>query len=89
MTQQASSTPLPALPGELGVAEGIETTLRAALSVEPDERPRTAQAFADALLSREEEERAPVRSSGPTRLMVWLAAVVVFLATTVLTWLSR
>ncbi|MFI1533680.1 serine/threonine-protein kinase [Streptomyces anandii] len=89
VTQQASSTPLPTLPGELGVAEGIETTLRAALSVEPDERPRTAQAFADALLSREEEEWAPVRSSGPTRLMVWLATVVVFLTTTVLTWLSR
>ncbi|MFJ5973699.1 serine/threonine-protein kinase [Streptomyces sp. NPDC093060] len=89
VTQQASTTSLPALPRELGVPDGIETLLRAALSVEPDERPQTAQAFADALLSREEEEWASVRSSGPTRLMVWLAAVVVFLMTAVLTWLSR
>lgn len=89
VTQQASTSSLPSLPRELGVPDGIETLLRAALSVEPDERPQTAQAFADALLSREEEEWAPVRSSGPTRLTVWLAAVVVFLMTTVLTWLFR
>jgi hypothetical protein len=89
VTQQASTTSLPTLPSELGVPDGIETLLRAALSVEPDERPQTAQVFADALLSREEGERASVSPSGPTRLTVWLAAVVVFLMTTVLTWLFR
>ncbi|MCD9879981.1 serine/threonine-protein kinase [Streptomyces guryensis] len=89
VARQASTSSSPALPRELGVPDGIETLLRAALSVEPDERPQTARAFADALLSREEEEWASVRSSGPTRLAVWLAAVVVFLVTAVLTWLFR
>ncbi|MGW2565728.1 serine/threonine-protein kinase [Streptomyces sp. NPDC001537] len=86
---QAPMPSLPTLPSELRVPDGIEPLLHAALSIEPDERPQTAQAFADALLSREEEERAPVGPSGPTHLMVWLAAVVVFLTTTVLTWLLR
>ncbi|MGW1745138.1 serine/threonine-protein kinase [Streptomyces sp. NPDC002092] len=90
VTQQESTASLPSLPRELGVPDRIETLLRAALSIEPAERPQTARAFADALLSREKEEwAAPVRSSGPTPLMVWLAAVVVFLTTAVLTWLSR
>ncbi|GAA2502687.1 serine/threonine-protein kinase [Streptomyces longisporus] len=89
VTQLASTTSLPSLPRELGVPDRIERLLRAALSIEPDERPQTAQAFADALLSREKEEWASVRSSGPTRLVVWLAAVVVFLMTAALTWLSR
>ncbi|MER6421755.1 serine/threonine-protein kinase [Streptomyces sp. NPDC001137] len=88
-TRQASTSSLPALPGELGVPDGVETLLRAALSIEPDERPQTAQAFADALLSGGIEQRTSVRSSGPTRLTVWLAAVVVFLVTTALTWLLR
>ncbi|MCX5049782.1 MULTISPECIES: serine/threonine-protein kinase [unclassified Streptomyces] len=87
--QQASTSTLPTMPRELGVAAGIETLLRAALSVEPEERPQTAQAFADALLSRGEEEWTPARPSGPTRLAVWLAAVVVFLMTMVLTWSFR
>ncbi|MFI7401607.1 serine/threonine-protein kinase [Streptomyces sp. NPDC049541] len=89
VTRQASASSLPTLPMELGVPDGIETLLQAALSIDPDERPQTAQAFADALLSREEEEWPPVGPSGPTRLMVWLAAVIVFLTTTVLTWLLR
>ena len=89
LVARQASTSLPTLPVELGVPDGIETLLRAALSIEPGERPQTAQAFADALLSRQKEARAPVRSSGPTRLMVWLAAVFVFLTTAVLTWLFR
>ena len=89
LVARQASTSLPTLPRELGVPDGIETLLRAALSIEPDERPQTAQAFADALLSREEEEWTPVRPSGSTHLMVWLAALVVFLTTTALTWLSR
>ncbi|MEU5594316.1 serine/threonine-protein kinase [Streptomyces sp. NPDC020298] len=89
----ASTSSSPTLPRELGLPDGIDTLLRAALSVAPEDRPRTAQAFADALLSREVEGtgdgRTPARPSGPTRLVVWLAAVVVFLVTTLLTWLAR
>jgi len=90
LVARQAPTSLPAIPVELGVTDGIETLLRAALSIDPDERPQTAQAFADALLSREKkEEWAPVRSPGPTPLMVWLAAAAVFLTTTGLTWLFR
>ena len=88
-TGRATTSSLPALPAELGVPNGVGTLLRAALSVEPEDRPQTAQAFADALLSRVGEDWAPARASGPTRLVVWLAAVVVFLVTTVLTWWVR
>ncbi|MFF4398219.1 serine/threonine-protein kinase [Streptomyces sp. NPDC001480] len=95
VTERASTAPSPTLPKELGLPNGIHTLLRAALSADPEDRPQTAQAFADALLSREgegereREERTPARSSGPTRLVVWLAAVVVFLVTTLLTWSVR
>lgn len=80
---------LPAIPGEPGVPKGVDALLRAALSADPEDRPRTAQAFADALLSRDGAEWTPAGSSGPPRLVVWLAAVVVFLATATLTWLAR
>ncbi|GGV27632.1 hypothetical protein GCM10010260_80130 [Streptomyces filipinensis] len=80
---------LPAVPRGPGVPNGIDVLLRAALSVEPGDRPPTAQAFADALLSREGGEWAPAGASGPARLVVWLAAVVVFLVTAVLTWAAR
>ncbi|MFD8301649.1 serine/threonine-protein kinase [Streptomyces sp. NPDC059690] len=86
--QRTSTSSLPTIPRELEVPDGIAALLRTALSVEPEERPQTAQAFADALLSRGEEEPAP-GCSGPTRLVVWLAAVVVFLMTTALAWLVR
>ncbi|MCX4882289.1 serine/threonine-protein kinase [Streptomyces sp. NBC_00847] len=86
---QAPPPSSPTLPRELGAPNGIDTLLRAALSVEPENRPPTAQAFADALLSQEGEEPVPARSSRPTPLAVWLAAGAVFLVTTVLTWLSR
>jgi len=88
-TAQAPPPSSPTLPRELGVPNGIDTLLRAALSVEPENRPPTAQAFADALLSQEGEEPVPARPSRATPLAVWLAAVAVFLVTTVLTWLSR
>ncbi|MEU3337250.1 serine/threonine-protein kinase [Streptomyces sp. NPDC002144] len=81
--------PTPTVPGGLGVPNGIDTLLRAALSAEPENRPRTAQAFADALLSQEGEEQPPAGSPGPTPLVVWLAAVAVFLLTTALTWWAR
>jgi len=81
--------PAQAPPPELEVPNGIGTLLRAALSVEPENRPPTAQAFADALLSQGGEEPLPARSSRATPLAVWLAAVAVFLVTTALTWLAR
>ncbi|MFS4092443.1 serine/threonine-protein kinase [Streptomyces sp. AF1A] len=80
---------LPAISGDLGLPGGIDALLRAALSVAPEDRPRTAQAFADALLSRGTREAAPAGRSGPSRLVVWLAAVAVFLVTTLLTWWAR
>jgi serine/threonine protein kinase len=81
--------PAPAIPRELGIADTIETLLRAALSTAPENRPPTARSFADALLHRADEERTSPGSSGPTPRVVWLAAVAVFLATTTLTWLLR
>ncbi|MFJ9626228.1 serine/threonine-protein kinase [Streptomyces sp. NPDC101175] len=85
-----SPATLPTLPGELGVPNGIDALLSAALSVDPEDRPPTAQAFADALSSSGgEEERVQARSSRPTHLQVWLAAVALFLVATALTWLAR
>ncbi len=87
--EQAAARPVPVIPREPGVPDGIGALLRAALSVDPEDRPPTARAFADALLSRGEGEWAPAGPWRPARLAVWLAAVVVFLATTVLTWWFR
>ncbi len=89
MTDQASTPPLPAIPDGLAVPDGIDALLRAAMSVDPEDRPQSAQAFADALLSPGGEGWAPTRSSRPARLAVWLTASVLFSATTVLTWLLR
>ncbi|MEV6941438.1 serine/threonine-protein kinase [Streptomyces sp. NPDC051172] len=86
---QTPPSPSPTLPAELGTPKAIDTLLRAALSVEPENRPRTAQAFADALSSHGEEEQVPATRSRPTPLVVWLAALVVFLVTTALTWSVR
>ena len=88
-TDQAATSPPPTIPGELAVPNGIDALLRAAMSVDPEDRPRTAQEFADALLSPGGGGWAPTRPSRPTRLVVWLAAGAVFLATTALTWLVR
>jgi serine/threonine protein kinase len=87
--EQVSTSSPPRIPRELGVPNGVDTLLRTALSVDPEDRPQTAQAFADALLSRAGGEWAPATSSRPTRLAVSLAAVVVYLVTAVLTWLVR
>ena len=88
-TDQPAMVSLPTVPEDLAVPHGIDALLRAAMSVDPEDRPRTAQAFADALLSPGGGGWAPARSSRPTRLVVWLAAGAVFAATTVLTWLLR
>ncbi|MET8977373.1 serine/threonine-protein kinase [Streptomyces sp. NPDC004539] len=99
--------PSPTIPVELGVPRGVDALLRAALSVEPEDRPRTARDFADALSSqgaqgahgvhgaqgvqgaRGGEEPASATRSWPTPLVVWLAAAVVFLVTTAVTWAVR
>ncbi|MGW5360250.1 serine/threonine-protein kinase [Actinopolymorpha pittospori] len=88
-TGQAPTSSLPTIPRDLGVPIGIDTLLRAALSVDPAERPPTARAFADALSSRGGGAWVPARSRRPTPLLVWLAAIVVFLVTATLTWLLR
>ncbi|MGX1543780.1 serine/threonine-protein kinase [Streptomyces adustus] len=91
MTQRASrsSSSLPTIPREPGVPDGIDALLRTALSMDPEDRPRTARAFADALLSREGREGAPAGSSRPTHLVIWLSAVALYLATATATWLVR
>ncbi|MHA6757641.1 serine/threonine-protein kinase [Streptacidiphilus sp. PAMC 29251] len=101
-TVEASAFSWPTLPGELEVPNGIDALLRAALSVDPDDRPQTAQIFADALSQGgggggAGGEWAPVRpsvsssvrSSRPRARVVWLAAVVTFLVTAALTWWVR
>ena len=88
-TEQAPTSSLPRIPQGPGVPTGIDTLLRAALSVDPAQRPPTAEAFADALLSRGGGEWVPARSRRPTPLVVWPAAIVVFLVTAMLTWLVR
>ncbi|KAB1985927.1 serine/threonine-protein kinase [Streptomyces triticiradicis] len=87
--KRASTSSPPAIPREPGVPDGIDALLRAALSVDPEHRPRTARAFADALLSGEGREGVPAGSSRPTRLVVWLSAVALYLVTAILTWLVR
>jgi serine/threonine protein kinase len=89
MTGQPSTSALPALPAALAVPNGIDALLRAALSVAPHDRPPTAKAFADALLSPGGGDSPPTGSSRLTRLAVWSAASVLFLVTTLLTWLVR
>jgi len=87
--KQASASSPPAIPREPGVPNGIDALLRAALSVDPEDRPRTARAFADALLPGEGREGVPADSSRLTRLVVWLSAVALYLVTAILTWLVR
>jgi serine/threonine protein kinase len=87
--EQASRSSPPPIPAELEVPGAVRSLLRAALSVNPGDRPPTAEAFADALLSRRTGQWRPAKSRRPAPPAVWLAAVVVFLAATVLTWLVR
>ena len=89
MTGQESTATVPGIPGELGVPSGVGMLLRAALAVDPEDRPRTAEAFADALLSRGEGEWVPTGTFGPAALAVWLAAVVAFAVTAGVTWWVR
>jgi serine/threonine protein kinase len=89
MTGQPSTSAPLAIPAALAVPNGIDALLRAAMSVAPTDRPPTAKAFADALLSRGGGDRTRTRSPRLTRLAVWSAASVLFLVTTLLTWLVR
>jgi hypothetical protein len=89
MTDQPAASTLPALPAGTQLPPNVALLLRAAMSVEPADRPPTAQAFADALL-------APVPQSQPlegpgwlTPRTVCLASGTVFTATTLLSWLQR
>jgi hypothetical protein len=59
------------------------------MSVDPEDRPKSAQAFADALLASPGGEWAPEGSSWLTRVQVWSAAAVVFLVTAALSWKYR
>ncbi|MEE4541293.1 serine/threonine-protein kinase [Streptomyces sp. V4-01] len=59
----------PACPGDPVFPDALHRLLRAALSVDPDDRPQSAQAFADTLLSPEVAEAADgtVQSAEPVR----------------------
>lgn len=87
--EQASKSSPPAVPGELQVPKAVGALLRAALSADPGDRPGSAREFADALLSGQAGEWTPAGSARPSRIAVWLAAVVTFLVTAVLTWWFR
>ena len=87
--EQASASQLPTIPRETGLPRGIEALLRAAISVDPADRPHTAQAFADALLSRPGAAWPPPGPPRPTPTVVFLAATAAFLLTTALTWWTR
>ena len=89
MTGPPSASAPPAIPAALAVPNGIDALLRAAMSVAPQDRPPTAKAFADALLSPGGGDWTPTRSWRLTRFAVWSAASVLFLVTTLLTWLVR
>lgn len=87
--EEAAASVPPRLPGELAVPPGVDAVLRAALSVDPAHRPRTAREFADALLSPQSTRWAHRPPARRTRLAVWTAAVALFAVTTALTWLLR
>lgn len=72
----------PWIPQELLVPKGVDSLLRAAPAVEPEERPPTAQASAEGLLSPGAGPRAPHGSRRSTRR----AAVRLFVATALLAW---
>ena len=88
VTDPASTPTLPSLPSELAVPHGVARLLGAAMSVNPEARPQSAQVFADALSSGG-GDWAPGGSWWLTRPAVWSAAAVVFAASTGLTWIYR
>nr|WSX78356.1 serine/threonine protein kinase [Streptomyces sp. NBC_00899] len=91
MTDRPAASTLPALPAGQELPPGVALLLRTAMSVEPADRPPTAQAFADALLAPVPQPR-PQPQERPGRLTlraVCLASGAVFTATTLLSWLHR
>ncbi|WP_327679243.1 serine/threonine-protein kinase [Kitasatospora sp. NBC_00458] len=93
MTDGPTASTLPALPAGAEVPPHVAVLLRAAMSVEPADRPPTAQAFADALLAPAPQPGPPGRvREGPgwlTPRAVCLASGTVFTAATLLGWLQR
>ncbi|MEU8757770.1 serine/threonine-protein kinase [Streptomyces sp. NPDC048659] len=91
MTEQpsAAASTLPALPAEAELPPSVALLLRAAMSVEPADRPATARAFADALLAPVPHPQPPEGRGPLTRRTVWLASGAVFTAAALLGWLPR
>ncbi|SEL36375.1 serine/threonine-protein kinase [Streptacidiphilus jiangxiensis] len=95
MTDQPTASTLPALPAGTELPPHVALLLRAAMSVEPADRPSTAQAFADALLTPLPQSQPtprpqlPDRSRRLTLRAVCLTSGAVFTATTLLSWLYR
>ncbi|GHA86817.1 serine/threonine-protein kinase [Streptomyces termitum] len=92
MTDHPAAPTLPALPAGGELPPEVALLLRTAMSVEPADRPSTAQAFADALLAPAPQLRPRPRERRPGRLTpreVCLASGAVFTTTTLLSWLLR
>ncbi|MEU5918335.1 serine/threonine-protein kinase [Streptomyces sp. NPDC047141] len=89
LTDQPSASTLPALPAGAELPPHVDLLLRAAMSVEPADRPATARAFADALLGPAPQAQPPERPGRLTPRAVVLASGAVFTATTLLSWLWR
>ncbi|MFJ8431686.1 serine/threonine-protein kinase [Kitasatospora sp. NPDC094019] len=89
MTDRQSVSTLPVLPAGAELPPNVAVVLRAAMSVEPADRPPTARAFADALLAPAPQLRPRDRPGWPTPRAVWLASGTVFAVTTLLSWLLR
>jgi serine/threonine protein kinase len=89
MTDQAAASTLPAPAAGQELPPGVALLLRTAMSVEPADRPPTAQAFADALLAPVPQPQPQERPGRLTLRAVCLASGAVFTATTLLSWLHR
>ncbi|MGW3227519.1 serine/threonine-protein kinase [Kitasatospora sp. NPDC001095] len=89
MADQPTASTLPALPAGAEIPPNVALLLRTAMSVEPADRPQTAQAFADALLAPVPQPRPPEGPGWLTPRAVCLASGTVFTATTLLSWLWR
>ncbi|MFJ4794582.1 serine/threonine-protein kinase [Kitasatospora purpeofusca] len=95
-TDRPSASTMPELPAGAELPPHVALLLRAAMSVEPADRPPTARAFADALLAPAPQPRPPEGRGWPipravrlTPRAVLLASGAVFAATTLLSWLRR
>ncbi|MCX4686648.1 serine/threonine protein kinase [Kitasatospora purpeofusca] len=89
MTDRPTASTLPALPAGAELPPHLAVLLRAAMSVEPADRPPTARAFADALLAPPPQSRPPEGAGWLTPRTVGLATGTVFTAATLLSWLRR